>query len=79
MVKNKLKVPQRQFLYTLLRGTGKAITQRQAKQYGIKRLSARMSELRGLGLKVNTEKIANETVYSISARDIFGSRANIAV
>ena len=79
MVKTKLKVPQRQFLYELLRGTGKTITNKQAEKYGITQLPARMSELRGLGLRINTVKISNETVYSISARDIFGSRANIAV
>ena len=79
MVKNKIQVPQKQFLYDLLRGTGNTITETQAKKLGIKQLSARMSELRGLGLKVNTEKTANETFYSISARDIYGSRAKMRV
>ena len=79
MVNTKIQVPQKQFLYNLLRGTGNTITTKQAKKLGIKQLSARMSELRGLGLKVNTSIIANETVYSISARDIFGSRGKLAL
>ena len=82
MVKNKkvqLEVPQKQFLYDMLRGTGKSITKSQALQYGIKQLPARMSELRELGLRVNTCKKNDETQYSISARDIFGSRSKIIV
>ena len=71
---------QTQFLYNHLRGTGRSITSTEAsKIYGIKRLSARMSELRNLGLQVNTKKIKNETQYSVSARDLYGSRKKIAV
>jgi len=75
----KLAVPQKQFLYDYLRGTGKTITKTEAKQYGIQQLPARMSELRTLGLQVNTQEEAGELAYSISARDIFGSRARLAV
>jgi len=81
MARNKkLRMPQRQFLYEHLRGTGRFITPNEAsKAYGIQQLPARMSELRSLGLIVRTKKFKNETAYAISARDIFGSRANIAV
>ena len=73
-------MPQRQFLYEYLRGTGKYITPSEAfKKYGIKRLPARISELRSLGLVIRKKKIKNETAYAISARDIFGSRAKIDV
>lgn len=75
-----LDVPQKQFLYDYLRGTGNTITISEARDtYGIQQLPARMSELRGLGLKVNTLDINGETGYSISARDIFNSRAKIDV
>ena len=76
----KLDVSQKQFLYDYLRGTGRTITPTTAKDtYGIQQLPARMSELKSLGLKVKTKKVNDETAYSISARDIFGSRANFAV
>jgi len=80
MVKSKkLEIPQKQFLYEHLRGTGRFITPTEAKTFGIQQLPARMSELRSLGLIVRTRKFKNETAYTISARDIFGSRAHIAV
>jgi len=78
--KIKLDVTQTQFLYEHLRGTGRSITAKEAKSvYGIQQLPARMSELRGLGLKVNTARHGKEMKYSISSRDLWGSRAKIAV
>ena len=77
----KLDMPQKQFLYEHLRGTGRTITaDKAAKKYGIKNLRARMSELRDAGLQVNTKATKNGTVaYSVSARDVNGSRAALVV
>lgn len=70
---------QKQFLVDYLRGTGKTISEAQANaNYGIKNLRARMSELRSAGLKVNTDtNTSGKTVYSVSARDVTGSRAKV--
>jgi hypothetical protein len=67
------------FLERYLRGTGRTLSEAQAMaNYGIKNLSARMSELRQAGLKVlaapnSTGKVA----YSVSARSNTGSRARV--
>lgn len=68
---------QAQFLETYLRGTGRKLSADQARaNYGIANLSARMSEFRSAGLRVNTDvNTAGKTVYSVSARDVKGSRA----
>lgn len=73
----KLTVPQTQFLEQYLRGTGKTLSERQAvATYGIKNLRARMTDLRNAGLVVRTaENTQGRTIYSVSARDINGSRA----
>jgi len=70
---------QSEFLYAYLRGTGRTITAKQArKKYGIKCLTARMSELRAEGLKVRTSRTnKGELAYAVSARDVNGSRAKI--
>lgn len=75
---NLVKVSnQTAFLERYLRGTGRTLSEAQASaNYGIKNLSARMSELRQAGLKVvaapnSTGKVA----YSVSARNSKGSRA----
>lgn len=72
-----LKVTQNEFLEQYLRGTGRSLSSAQAKAtYGIKNLRARMSELRGVGLRVNRAKnTEGRSAYSISARDVTGSRA----
>lgn len=63
---------QARFLENHLRGTGRTLTASQAaKQYGILNLTARVFDLRNLGLNV---KVAAGK-YSISARDVVGSRA----
>lgn len=74
-----LTTTQNEFLETHLRGTGRTLSARQAESlYGIKNIRARMSELRSAGLKVsrsvNTE---GRSAYSISARDVTGSRATL--
>lgn len=72
-----LKVTQNEFLEQYLRGTGRSLSSAQAKAtYGIKNLRARMSELRGVGLRVNRSKnTEGRSTYAISARDVTGSRA----
>lgn len=64
-----------------LRGTGRELTAAQAKaMWDVRNLRARMSELRKKGLKVNTrQNTTGQTAYSISARDVNGSRAKIAL
>jgi len=73
----KLTVPQTQFLEQYLRDTGKTLSERQAvATYGIKNLRARMTDLRNAGLVVRTaENTQGRTIYSVSARDVNGSRA----
>ena len=67
------------FLEKYLRGTGKTLSASQAKaNYGITKLSARISEMRDAGLVVYTEtNSAGNTAYRISARDVNGSRARM--
>lgn len=67
------------FLETYLRGTGKTLSAAQAKaNYGIKNLSARMSEFRKCGLNVNTTvNTSGKTAYAVTARDVKGSRARL--
>jgi hypothetical protein len=74
-----LTVPQNQFLETHLRGTGKSMTEAQARAtYGIKNLRARMTDLRNAGLVVRVEPNSEgKAKYSVSARDINGSRAKV--
>jgi RNA-splicing ligase RtcB len=74
-----LSMTQNEFLESYLRGTGRALSGAQAvSTYGIKNIRARMTEMRHAGLKVkrvrNTE---GRSAYSISARNIEGSRAAI--
>jgi hypothetical protein len=71
----RINTTQLAFLHDYLRGTGKNITEVEARKLGIKNLRARMSELRKLGLRVNTEDTRYGTAYTISARDVNGSRA----
>jgi hypothetical protein len=74
-----LTMPQTTFLEQHLRGTGKTITEAQAKAtYGIKNLRARMTDLRNAGLVVRVEpNTEGKAKYSVSARDVNGSRAKI--
>jgi hypothetical protein len=67
------------FLENYLRGTGKTLSAAQASaNYGIKKLTARISELRAAGLNVKTiTNTTGNTAYKISARDVNGSRAKM--
>jgi flagellar hook assembly protein FlgD len=75
---NKVK-NQASFLEKHLRGTGRTISVAQAQaNYGIAKLTARISELRSAGLVVKTIKNSSgNTAYRISARDVNGSRAKM--
>ena len=73
---------QRQFLVDHLRGTGISLTSAEAKeQFGIAKLGTRMHELKNAGLVVRTTPTGNgnEVAYKVSARDVNGSRAKLAV
>lgn len=75
----KIKTNQKTFLENYLRGTGKSLTAADAKaRFGIQQLPARMSEFREAGLKVNVGKSSKGTAkYTVSARDVTGSRAKM--
>ncbi len=75
---NKVK-NQTSFLEKHLRGTGRTISVAQAQaNYGIEKLTARISELRAAGLQVKTiTNTSGNTAYRISARDVNGSRAKM--
>ena len=75
----KIKTTQNQFLEAHLRGTGRTLTAAQARStYGIKNLRARVSELQVAGMRVNrTPNASGRLSYSISSRDVTGSRAAI--
>jgi phosphoribosylformylglycinamidine (FGAM) synthase-like amidotransferase family enzyme len=75
---NKVK-NQTSFLEKHLRGTGRTISVAQAQaNYGIAKLTARISELRSAGLVVKTiTNTSGNTAYKISARDVNGSRAKM--
>ena len=74
-----IKSNQTAFLETYLRGTGKTLTAADAKaRFGIQNLTARVSELRAAGLNVKSDvATTGKTRYSMTARDIFGSRAKV--
>lgn len=74
-----IKTTQNEFLVNYLRGTGRELSAAQAETlYGIKNIRARATELRQAGLVVRTRKnTTGRASYSISARDVTGSRAQI--
>jgi hypothetical protein len=74
-----LTVPQVTFLEGHLRGTGRQMSEAQARAtYGIMNLRARMSDLRAAGLKIRVQKnTEGKAAYAISARDVHGSRAQM--
>lgn len=74
-----LTVTQVEFLEQYLRGTGKSLSEAQAKAtYGIQNLRARMTDLRHAGLIVRRAKnTEGRAKYSVSARDAFGSRSKV--
>jgi len=67
------------FLERYLRGTNKTLSVAQAQaNYGIAKLTARISEMRAAGLNVKTiTNTSGNTAYRISARDLTGSRAKM--
>lgn len=68
---------QNKFLEDHLRGTTRTLTAAQAESlYGIQNLSARISELRGMGLNVQTvpTKTTTRAAYRMSRRDVFGGQ-----
>jgi len=79
MAFTKIKTNQKAFLETYLRGTGKSLTAKDAAaRFGIQQLPARMSELKAAGLNVKTAKsTVGTTKYSVTARDVNGSRAKV--
>jgi|APFre7841882630_1041343.scaffolds.fasta_scaffold214297_1 hypothetical protein len=75
MAFTQLKSTQNKFLETYLRGTTRTLTAKQADSlFGIQNLSARVSELRDLGLNVQTipTKSTTRAAYRMSRRDVFG-------
>ena len=74
-----IKSNQTAFLETYLRGTGRTITAADAKaRFGIKNLSARMSDLRNVGLTVRVDTATSgKARYAVSARDGIGSRGKL--
>lgn len=74
-----IKENQNVFLEKYLRGTGRTMTAADAKaRFGIKNLSARMSDFRKAGLKVTTDvATSGKTRYAVSARNVDGSRAKV--
>jgi len=79
MAFTKLTSTQTKFLERHLRGTGRSLSSAQARAtFGIENLSARMSELRDVGLRVRTSiNKTGKTIYTISRRDVFGNQFKI--
>ncbi len=79
MAFTKIKSNQKTFLETYLRGTGKSLTAKDAAaRFGIMQLPARMSEMKSAGLNVKTDIASTGyTRYSMTARDVNGSRAKM--
>lgn len=73
-----LNINQKTKIVRYLRGTGRTLTNQEALyKFDVKNLSARMSEIRQMGLRVRTRKTkSGDTAYAISARDLNGSRKN---
>jgi hypothetical protein len=75
-----IRSTQNKFLETYLRGTTRTLTAKQAENlFGIQNLSARVSELRDLGLNVQTipTKTTRRAAYKMSRRDVFGCQFKI--
>ena len=78
MAFTKITTSQNVFLEQYLRGTGRSLISRQAESmFGIKNIRARMTDFRNAGLKVSTKPNTDGRMsYSVSARDVTGSRAS---
>ena len=79
MAFTKISTTQVEFLEDYLRGTGRTLSEAQARAlYGIENLRARMTDFRHAGLRVRREKnTEGRAKYAVSARDINRSRAKI--
>jgi hypothetical protein len=79
MAFTKLSTNQTTFLEGYLRGTNRELTAAQARStFGIRNIRARMTELRQAGLNVKTRtNYDGRTAYSVTARDVFGSRGRV--
>lgn len=75
----KIRGSQKKFLENYLRGTGRTITERDARaRFGISNLRARMTEFRKAGLRVVTEpSTTGASRYAVRARDVNGSRSKV--
>lgn len=75
----RLTTTQNEFLENYLRGTGRSITEADARaRFGIMNLRARMSELRQAGLVVRREPATTGRArYAISSRAADGTRGRI--
>jgi hypothetical protein len=72
-----IKSTQVAFLEKYLRGTNRTLTEAQAASlFGIQNLRARVSELRDVGLNVQTvpTKTTGRSAYRVSRRDVYGSQ-----
>lgn len=70
---------QKAFVEQHLRGTGRALSEHQAREtYGIKNLRAVVSTMRNAGLVVRKQTNTNgRTAYAISRRDVAGVQSKI--
>ena len=71
---------QLEFLQTHMRGTDVELTAKEASSmYDIKKLGARLHQLKEAGLKVRSHATGcgRELAYKVSARDLTGSRAKL--
>jgi len=71
-----------QFLHDYMRGTNVTLTAEEAaEKFNIKSLARRMTDLREAGLKVKTISAGSgrKVAYKVSARDVNGSRAKLAI
>jgi hypothetical protein len=79
MAFTNIKSTQVAFLESYLRGTGREISAAQAQAtYGIRNLSARISELRAAGLRVRKSvNTVGSTTYAVSRRDVFNDQSRL--
>lgn len=76
----KLTTTQKVFLEGYLRGTGRTITEAQARStYGIKNLRARLTEFRQAGLRVVRVSTATtgRSAYRVSRRNMVGGQGRV--
>ena len=75
MAFTQIKTSQTKFLETYLRGTGRTLTEDQARAlFDVQNLRARVADMRAAGLNVRrvATKTTGKSAYAVSRRDIFG-------